>query len=320
MVTPEKQPRIRLSDVHPELRRAYWFMRTVPVGRPWFLELAGRAMPLTPDPKPQAGIRFEKVGFGLASGARVYTPAGGGSGGAVLWIHGGGMVLGAASQDDRRCFELARELDVVVVSAEYRLAPQHPFPAALDDCRAAWQWLQEHAPNRWIDPARVAVGGQSAGGGLAASLVQRLHDEGGVQPVAQWLFCPMLDDRTAANRDLDAVRHILWNNAANRVGWRAYLGVQPGALTVPEHAVPGRRADVSGLPPTWIGTGDIELFHDENVRYADALCDAGVDCVLDLVAGAPHAFESLVPTADVSRAYRTRSVEWLRAHLSRESS
>jgi len=130
----------------------------------------------------------------------------------------------------------------------------------------------------------------------------------------------MLDDRTAANRDLDAVRHILWNNAANRVGWRAYLGVQPGALTVPEHAVPGRRADVSGLPPTWIGTGDIELFHDENVRYADALCDAGVDCVLDLVAGAPHAFESLVPTADVSRAYRTRSVEWLRAHLSRESS
>jgi acetyl esterase/lipase len=156
-----------------------------------------------------------------------------------------------------------------VVSADYRLAPEHPYPAPLDDCLAAWTWLQDNSPARGVDPTRVAIGGQSAGGGLAASLVQRVHDDpGAAQPVAQWLFCPMLDDRTAAERKLDATKHILWNNTSNRMGWRSYLGVEPGAASTPEYAVPSRRADLAGLPPTWIGTGDIELFYDENRAYA----------------------------------------------------
>lgn len=224
------------------------------------------------------------------------------------------MVMGSAVQDDRQCFATARELDVVVVSAEYRLAPEHPFPLPLDDCLDAWDWLQQNAAARGIDPRRVAVGGQSAGGGLAAALVQRIHDQGGTQPVAQWLFCPMLDDRTAANRELDAVRHILWNNRSNRIGWSAYLGTV-GAPEVPDHAVPARRPDLTGLPPAWIGTGAIDLFHDENLAYAERLTAAGVPTTFDVVADAPHAFESAGAGTEVSLAYVDRAHRWLRDRL-----
>jgi acetyl esterase/lipase len=303
--------------VNPELRRAYRFVPDVPAGNRWLIKLARAAMPLVPAAKPPTGVTLEKVPVGHSEGVRVYTPEGGGSGAALLWIHGGGMIMGAASQDDARCFDVAHQLDIVVVSAEYRLAPEHPFPAPLDDCLDAWTWLQDHATELGLDPQRVAVGGQSAGGGLAASLVQRLHDTAPVRPVAQWLFCPMLDDRTAADRRLDDVKHRLWTNRANRAGWGAYLGVSPGAPAVPDYSVPARRADLRGLAPAWIGTGDIELFYAENRAYADALCAAGVEVELDVVPGAPHAFETLAGGTTVARAYLDRSSTWLRDHLER---
>ena len=145
--------------------------------------------------------------------------------------------------------------------------PEHPYPAALD-AHAAWTWLRGHAAAE-----RIVVGGQSAGGGLAAALVQRLYDEG-ERPRAQWLFCPMLDDRTAARRGLDDAGHRVWDNRLNRFGWRAYLGTEPGAPGVPPYAVPARRDDVAGLPDTWIGVGDIDLFHDE-ARESLSTPDAG---------------------------------------------
>lgn len=306
---------MKLAEVNPQLRNAYRVMRTVPMHRQWIVKLTRRIMPLMPEATTPAGLTLEKIPYGKAGGLRVYTPAGAGTGAALLWIHGGGMVIGSAAQDDRRCYETAHTLGIVIVSAEYRLAPEHPFPAPLDDGEGAWDWLQQHAAARGIDPARVAVGGQSAGGGLAASLVQRLHDRGGVQPVAQWLFCPMLDDRTAARRDLDAIKHILWNNRSNRFGWGAYLGLPPGAADVPQHAVPARRADLSGLPPTWIGAGDIELFYAEDAAYAEALHAAGVPTTFDVVPGAPHAFESLAATSAVSKAYIDRAHRWLASIL-----
>lgn len=306
---------MRLSQVNPELRPAYRFVRTTPVGHPGLVKLARVALPLIPHTKAPAGVRLETVAQRGAGDLRVYTPDSGGSGAAVLWIHGGGLVIGAASQDDGRCFTIARDLDVVVVSVDYRLAPEYPFPTPLEDCRQAWQWLQQHSAERGIDPARVAVGGQSAGGGLAAGLVQRLHDDGGVQPAAQWLFCPMLDDRTAGDRALDRIGHLLWDNRANRVGWQAYLGAAPGSPEVPVAAVPARRTDFSGLPPAWIGTGDIELFHAENLAYAASLRAAGVACVLDVVPGAPHAFETVAPHTAVARAYWQRSLDWLTGQL-----
>lgn len=309
--------RLPLSHLHPELRRAFRRTPTPPIHRAWQRRLMRSAMRLLPAVKLPDGVRLEAVDFPTdATGVHVFTPASGGSGGALLWIHGGGLVIGAAAQDDRVCVDLAATLDVVVVSVEYRLAPEHPFPAPLDDCFAAWQWLQDAATARRIDPNRIAVGGQSAGGGLAAALAQRIHDAGGPQPVAQWLFCPMLDDRTAACRDLDGVRHFLWNNRANLVGWSAYLGTAPGATDVPEYAVPARRTDVAGLPPAWIGTGDVELFYEEDRDYALALQAAGVDCTLDVVTGGPHAFESLAANTGVSRAYLERARVWLGDKLS----
>ena len=301
--------------VDPELRKPYRFMRSLPVANRIGLRVMRALMPLAGRAKTPSDIVFETMPCGQADGVRIFTPRSGSSGAAVLWIHGGGMIVGAASQDDARCYEITRRLDAVVVSAEYRLAPEHPFPAPLDDCFAAWTWLHDSAEARGIDPTRVAIGGQSAGGGLAAALVQRIHDMDGVQPTAQWLFCPMLDDRTAAKHELDATKHILWSNKSNRAGWSAYLGVEPGAATTPDYTVPARRADLSGLPPAWIGTGDIELFYDENRVYAAALEAAGVECVLDVVPGAPHGFETVASGTRIAQAYLDRSFEWLQTQL-----
>jgi acetyl esterase/lipase len=250
---------------------------------------------------------------------RVYRPARRRSTAALLWIHGGGLIIGSAVQDDRLCAQVARDLGIVIASTEYRLAPEHPYPAALDDCLTAWTWLQGEAERLAVDSDRIALGGESAGGGLAASLAQRLHDSasdlGIAAPVAQLLFCPMLDDRTAARQDLDALDHFVWNNRLNRFGWRSYLGAEPGSASVPEYASPARRADLHGLPPAWIGYGDIELFSIEDYDYAERLRAAGVDVTTDVVTGAPHGFEAWASNTDLARAYVARAQSWLQQAL-----
>ncbi|WP_400994845.1 alpha/beta hydrolase [Agromyces sp. GXQ0307] len=318
---PPSLARMRVADLHPDLRRAYrWFPRPQ-VRRSWQRRMTQGALALIPPPKSTEAKRFERVDFREpGTGVRVFTPTvapGSAANGrpALLWMHGGGLVIGAAAADDRFCAELAERLGIVVVSVEYRLAPRHPFPAPLDDCVAAWQWLQDAAPARGIDPDRVAVGGESAGGGLAAALAQRLHDAGGRRPVAQLLYCPMLDDRTAARRELDGVRHFAWTNRDNLVGWSSYLPAPPGAETVPDFAVPARRTDLSGLPPAWIGVGDIDLFHDEDLAYAAALRAAGVECTVDVVPGAPHGFEAIARGAEVTRDFHARARGWLGERL-----
>lgn len=306
---------MKLSQVAPELRSRVRMMPPLPIQSAFGRRFIRAAMKRLDREKHYEGVLLEKRTSDEGGALRVYTPHGVLTGSALLWIHGGGMVIGSAAQDDRFCAETARQLGVVVVSLEYRLAPEFPYPAALDDCSAAWTWLQQAAAQLQIDKTCVAVGGQSAGGGLAASLVQRIHDAGGVQPVAQWLFCPMLDDRTAARTELDAIKHKIWNNRLNRIGWRAFLGTEPGVETVPEYAVPARRNDLRGLPPTWIGVGDIELFFDEDRTYADRLKAAGVDCALNVVSGAPHGFESIAARTKLAQAYVSRSREWLREKL-----
>jgi len=261
------------------------------------------------------GVDRRVVRLGDGVRLRVYTPTQP-NGGALLWIHGGGLVLGAAAMDDTLCGETARDLGITIVSVDYRLAPRHPFPAAIDDVHRGWQWLQQNAADLHIDPTRVVVGGQSAGGGLAGCLVQRLHDEG-ADVAAQWLFCPMLDDRTAADRSWDAENHYVWNNRANLVGWRSYLGHAPGTATPPPYAAAARREDVTGLPPAWIYTSDIELFHDEDVAYAERLRDAGVDVTLDVISGAPHGVEAWAPDSLIARDVVARGRAWLGERLSR---
>jgi acetyl esterase/lipase len=245
---------------------------------------------------------------------RVYVPANP-SGAGLLWVHGGGLVLGAAAMDDTLCGETARETGVTIVSVDYRLAPKHPFPAAIDDCWDGWKWLLRNLGELGLDAERLAIGGQSAGGGLAANLVQRAIDEGD-HVAAQWLFCPMLDDRTAADRSHDGIDHFIWNNRSNLVGWSSYLPGMMGADTVPPYAAAARRADFTGFPPTWMYTSDIELFHGEDVEYARRLSAADVDVTLDIVSGAPHGFEAWAPDSEMAQSLVARARDWLAASLS----
>ncbi len=310
---------IPLSRVAPELRGATRRMSVpLPFGSGWGRALLRKLLALARDVK-QDVVRIDTPA-GTPVPLRIYerwdrAAEQGVESGALLWIHGGGYVIGGPKQDDGFCIEVARELGIMVVSVDYRLAPEHAFPAPLDDCNDAWTWMQAQAVALGIDPARIAIGGQSAGGGLAAALVQRVHDEGGPQPVAQWLFCPMIDDRTAKRGDLDRIGHRVWSNRNNRTAWSAYLGRAPGAADLPPYAAAARREDVSGLPPAWIGVGDIDLFHDEDRLYAERLDVAGVDVTFVSVAGAPHGFEAWAAATDLAQAYLAGARAWLRGRL-----
>jgi acetyl esterase/lipase len=234
----------------------------------------------------------------------------------VLWIHGGGYVIGTAAQDDALCRDLARRLGALVASVDYRLAPDHPHPVPLEDCHDALVWLAE-APE--VDPGRVAVAGASAGGGLAAGLAQLACARGAVRPAFQLLSYPMLDDRTALRRDVDERGFRLWDNRSNRYGWTSYLGTEPGGPGAAAPAVPARAEDLSGLPPAWIGVGSLDLFHDEDRAYAERLRAAGVPCAFDVVDGAFHAFDMVLPRAPVSRAFRNAQVAALSAALAAQA-
>ena len=299
--------------IHPELRTAVRRFPPLPFHRHRLLPFLRFASRLIRSKRPD-GIDVEDRRVGSA-GVRIYRPSDAETRAAILWIHGGGFMIGSARLDDRRCFRYALALGVVVVSVDYRLAPEHPFSAALDDCLAAWSWLQASAADLGVDPVRMVVAGESAGGGLAATLVQRIHDLGGVQPAAQVLLSPMLDDRTAARFELDRIAHRVWSNRANRSGWSAYLGHPPGAPTASEYAVAARFSDLAGLPPAWIGVGDIDLFYEEDRAHANRLSAAGVLCEFNLVPMAPHGFQSLVPEAPVSRDFERRIDDFLRRHL-----
>jgi len=233
---------------------------------------------------------------------------------AVLSIHGGGMILGSPQMEASGSGQLARELDAVVLSPDYRLAPEHPFPAALDDCMATLTWMCDHADELRIDPDRIAVTGSSAGGGLSAAVAQRAHDEG-IALRAQVLVYPMIDDRTTLRDNHCGRGRFVWTPKANRFAWTAYLGRQPRLSDAPEYAAPARRTALSGLPPAWIGVGGLDLFYDEAVAYAEALKACGVPCELVTVPGMYHGADGLARNAPAMKEFRRKSVEYLREHL-----
>jgi len=235
--------------------------------------------------------------------------------GALLWIHGGGLILGRPEMDNDFCSSLARDLGIVVVSVDYRLAPEHPFPTPLDDCHTALHWLHDNAATLGIDRDRVAVGGGSAGGGLAASLAQRARDEGGPPLAFQLLVYPMLDDRTSLRRDHHGRGELLWTPDSNRFGWTAYLGHVPTYASLPPYAAAARTDDLAGLPPAWVGVGAIDLFHDEDVEYAERLRAAGVASEVHVGPGMYHAAERFKPDAAVSRRFTQHLTDALRAAI-----
>lgn len=279
------------TDIHPELRSVARFVPRKLISRwtlPMLRGLAALQRPAT------EGVEVLRLPSGV--GIRLHRPkdAGGGRGPALLWIHGGGYVMGSPAQDDVLCRRFADALGVTVAAVQYRLAPEHPYPASLEDCYTGLQWL---AGLPAVDPDRIAIGGSSAGGGLAAALALLVRDRGEFTPMLQLLVYPMLDDRSVGTH-LDDLGHRLWNATSNRFGWQSYLG---GAD--PEVAVPARRTDLAGLPPAWLGVGTLDLFHDEDLDYAGRLQAAGVPCEVHVTPGAFHGFDGIAPKASISRAF-----------------
>jgi acetyl esterase/lipase len=239
-----------------------------------------------------------------AAQVRVYSPPSDGTGRPCLyWVHGGGYMFGSAFGVDTRLDHWVERLGCVVVSVEYRLAPEHPFPAPLDDCYAGLVWTAAQADELGIDPGGIVVGGASAGGGLAAGLVQLARDRGEVPVSYQLLIYPMLDDRnvTHSSRIVGAP---IWPRDANLLGWRAYLGREPGGDDMPAFAAPARTVDLSGLPPAFIGVGTLDVFRDEDIDYALRLLAAGVPTELHVYAGAVHGFDMMVPSAAIAKRCR----------------
>lgn len=299
------------SPFHPDLER---LARRIP---PWLRVGPGLLKVLRPLERFRRRYRPDDVGIEVLdeTSVRVHRPpagVGNGPGPALLWIHGGGYVLGTAGQDDAICRYFARELGALVAAVEYRVAPEHPHPAPVEDCHEALVWLAGRAD---VDPERVAIGGASAGGGLAASLALLARDRGEVRPAFQLLVYPMVDDRTAARTDLDEQNLRLWNNRSNRFAWEAYTGHPPGSPDVDPLAVPARHPDLTGLPPAWIGVGDLDLFHDEDLAYADRLRAAGVPVEVEVVEGAFHGFDLVAAQAGVSQAFRAAQTRALAAAL-----
>ncbi len=208
---------------------------------------------------------------------------------AVLHMHGGGFVLGDPEINDVSNRALALEHGCIVVSVDYRLAPETRFPGALEDCYAVLVWMHDHAADLGLDVSRIATSGESAGGGHAAALALYARDRGGPAIRFQLLDAPMLDDRTcAATEPHPHCGQFVWSPDKNRFGWRALLGVEPGGPEVPENAAPARAKDLTGLPPTFISVGALDLFLEENLEFTRRLARAGVAVELHVTPGAYH--------------------------------
>jgi acetyl esterase/lipase len=241
-------------------------------------------------------------------------PTGDRGGPAIYFIHGGGMVSG-----DRRSIDavlpLIDLLQAVVVSVYYRLAPEHPDPAPVNDCYAGLVWTAAHADDVGFDPSRLVIAGVSAGGGLAAGSALLARDQGGPHLAAQILMCPMIDDRnrTVSSRQIEGIG--IWDRTSNGTGWSALLGDRRGTDRVSVYAAPARSTDLSALPPAYIDCGSAEVFRDEAVAYASALWAAGGVADLHVWAGGFHSFDTLAPGASLSAAARQARVQFLRRTL-----
>jgi acetyl esterase/lipase len=242
--------------------------------------------------------------------------------GCVYFIHGGGMIFGDNHSGGLLgVFDHAEQLKFAVVSVEYRLAPETPYPGNVEDCYAGLSWTLTHAAELGVDPARVIVGGVSAGGGLAAAVVLMARDRGlasdtgGPALLGQLLICPMLDDRNETPSAWQMAGAGIWDRAANEVGWTALLGDARGGPDVSPYAAPARATDLSGLPPAFIDVGSAETFRDEDVAYATRIWQAGGAAELHVWPGGFHGFAGAFPQAQLSRAAIAAQRDWLRRLL-----
>ncbi|MEU1316830.1 MULTISPECIES: alpha/beta hydrolase [Streptomyces] len=233
----------------------------------------------------------------------------------IYHVHGGGMVLGNNRVGVDVPLAWAQVLDAVVVSVEYRLAPEHPHPAPVEDVYAGLLWTADHAAELGADPERIVIAGASAGGGLCAALALLTRDRKGPQPIGQVLMCPMLDDRNDTPSTHQMAGLGVWDRTANETGWSALLGSRRGGPDVPAYAAPARAEDLTGLPPAFLDVGSAETFRDEVVDYASRIWQAGGVAELHVWPGGFHGFDGFAPQAAVSQAARGAQTAWLRRLL-----
>jgi acetyl esterase/lipase len=227
----------------------------------------------------------------------------------VYNIHGGGMVAGTHRLG--MPLDWAEELDLLVVSVDYRLAPEHPHPAPVEDCYAGLLWTAEHAKEIGGDPDRIILAGGSAGGGLAAAVALLARDRNGPRVIGQVLMCPMLDDRNDTPSAHQMAGLGVWDRTSNETGWSALLGEARGTDDVSPYAAPARATDLSGLPPAFIDVGSAETFRDEDVAYASRIWQAGGIAELHVWPGGFHGFDGMVPKAALSQDARAARLRWL---------
>jgi acetyl esterase len=245
---------------------------------------------------------------------RVYRPLAGHTGSAILFLHAGGLILGGLESEHPPCASLARELATVVVSVDYRLAPEHPYPAAIDDSYAAFTWLFASADELGVDTRRIAVLGRSAGGGLAAAVTLMARDRGGPQACFQFLDVPMLDDRMDSASMRGFTDAPVWDPRSSEIAWRHYLGDAAGGSDVSPYAAPARAADLSGLPPAYVHTAQFDPLRDEGIAYAQRLLSTGIPVELHSSPGTFHGSE-MVPEAGISKRLEAERITVLRRAL-----
>ncbi|NNN28909.1 alpha/beta hydrolase [Streptomyces sp. S3(2020)] len=269
-----------------------------------FFEVEDRVVP-GPEGAPEISLLICRPAAPSAAGPRPV----------VYHVHGGGMVLGTNRVGVDVALAWAKELDAVVVSVEYRLAPEDPYPAQIEDAYAGLVWTAEHAGELGADPERIVLAGASAGGGLCAALALLTRDRKGPRPLGQVLMCPMLDDRNDTPSAHQMAGLGVWDRTANETGWTALLGELRGGPDVPGYAAPARAEDLTGLPPAFLDVGSAETFRDEVVAYASRIWQAGGIAELHVWPGGFHGFDGFAPQAALSQRTRAAHLDWLRRLL-----
>ncbi len=232
---------------------------------------------------------------------RVYRKIGSEAQGALLYVHGGGMIVSSIEDYDGRCMHYCTNTGLPVVSVDYELAPEAPYPAQIDDALLALAWMHDNASEFGWDRERIGIAGDSAGGGLVAGAVLKNRDEKGPHLACQVLVYPMLDDRNIVPDSRFPKQFQFWTYVDNETGWDAYLSGLTDRSDVPIYASPARADDLSGLPPTYIDTGTLDIFHDEDIAYAKKMIADGVTVQAHIWNGAPHGFDYTAPNSSLAQ-------------------
>ncbi len=232
---------------------------------------------------------------------RIYRKIGSEARGALLYVHGGGMIVSSIEDYDGRCMHYCTNTGLPVVSVDYELAPEAPYPAQIDDALTALAWMHENADEYGWDPQRIGIGGDSAGGGLTAGAVLKNRDTTALPLACQLLVYPMLDDRNVVPDSRFPKQFQIWTYVDNETGWDAYLSGIADRSAVPSYAAPTRETNLAGLPATYIDTGTLDIFHDEDIGYAKAMITAGVDVEGHVWNGAPHGFDYFAHNSSLAK-------------------